>query len=370
MPPDVIVVGAGVIGSTIAYQLAKRGLRVSVFDRGEAGQATAASAGMLPPLIENGSGPLLGLAGESLRLFLPLQEDLREKTGMDVGYRQTGMLGAALDEAQARRLERQRTAADRAGIKVIWVDSDRASELEPALTRDCQAALFYPDAAQVSAPALARACLLAAVNLGAIVHAGSPVDSLELEGDRVVGVRVGVETMRAAEVILANGAWLSAWSESLHVRLPVRPVRGQLVVLAPRGAGLRHVIFTDLGYLVQKAEGVVYAGATEEDVGFDPRPTADGTARMLALLPRLAPGLTDSTFVRALAGLRPATPDRLPVIGRLPGWAGVTVAAGHFRNGVILAPITAVLVADLVLRQQPRCSLDAFDPGRFLIRAA
>ena len=133
---------------------------------------------------------------------------------------------------------------------------------------------------------------------------------------------------------------------------------------------MRNVVFSKAGYLVSKPDGLIYVGATEEEAGFDARPTVAGIAGLLALVPRLAPTLSTATFVRAWAGLRPGTPDRLPLLGRLPGWQGISLATGHFRNGILLAPVTGVLIADLLRHERSRMALEAFDPGRFVMRAA
>ena len=372
MSPDVIVVGGGVVGSSIAYQLAKRSARVTLMDRGEVpGPATAASAGMLLPVTEGArQGPLFELGRESLRLFDALTEELRERTGMDLGYRQSGLVRVALSDLEVERLRLRRSWDERAGLSVAWVDRDRIQEVEPALGDACQAALFSPDANQVDAPLLAQACRAAAVALGATLQPGATVDSLLIDGDRVVGVRSGIEETRAPDVVLANGAWAAAWSESLRCRLPVRPVRGQIVRLRSDRPLLRNIVFCEQGYLLRKHDGAIYVGATEEEAGFDPVPTLDGVAGLLDFALRVAPSLSRAAFNSAVAGLRPATPDRLPMLGRLPGWTGVTVAAGHFRSGVLLAPITGEIIADLIGYGRPRFPIDAFDPARFLVRAA
>ncbi len=217
---------------------------------------------------------------------------------------------------------------------------------------------------------VARALARAAVDLGAVLREGAGVDRLLTDGDRVTGVAIGGEAVRAGEVVIANGAWASAWSDTLHTPIPVRPVRGQMVALRTAGTGLRNVVSSSEGYLLTKPDGLTYVGTTVEDAGYDARPTAAGIAGLLAMVPRIAPRLADATFASAWAGLRPGTSDGLPLLGRLPGWHGVTVAAGHFRDGILLAPITGELVADLLARRRPRLPLDAFDPARFLVRAA
>jgi glycine oxidase len=370
--PDVVVVGAGAIGSSIAYYLAKAGARIVLLDRGAVGaQATQASAGMLIPRSESsGPGPFTDLAIESVRLFDALSEELRERTGMDIGYRRASLVRVALDEVEEHELRTRRGWQDRLGIPVAWLDAASALEVEPSLNPAVRAALYYADDHQVNALALAQALARAAADLGAVIREGVAVDGLVVEGDRVVGVRTGMDIVRADEVVIATGAWSAGWSETLHTPIPVRPIRGQILAVRTTGTSLRNVVYAHDGYLIGKPDGLTYVGASEEDVGFDARPTAAGVARLLGQVPRLAPGLADATFTRAWAGLRPGTPDRLPILGRPPQWHGISLATGHFRNGILLAPVTGILMADLLRHQQPRLSLDAFSPARFLVRAA
>lgn len=372
MRPDVIVVGAGAIGTSIAYQLAKAGVKVMVFERGRVGgQATGASAGMIQLNPDRTTPPaLFDLQRESARLYPALATELRERTAMDIGYRSAPLLHVAQHEEEETRLRVHRAWQVEYGVSVAWLDAAAALDLEPALNPAVRAALYYPNDHQVLPLVLAQALARAAVDLGAMLREGAGIDRLITEGDRVLGVGIGGETVHAAEVVIAGGAWASSWAETLRTPIPVRPVRGQMVALRTAGSGLRNVVSFNEGYMLTKPDGSTYVGTTVEDVGYDARPTAAGIGGLLALVPRLAPRLADATFSSAWAGLRPGTADGRPLIGRLPGWRGVTVAAGHFREGILLAPITGELVADLLAPRRPRLPLDAFDPGRFLVRAA
>lgn len=372
MSPDVIVIGAGAIGTSIAYQLAKAGIKVMVFERGRVGgQATGTSAGMIQINPDRTTPPALStLALESVRLFPALATELQERTGMDIGYRPAPLLHVALNEGEEPQLRAHRAWQVDHGVAVAWVDGAAALDLEPSLNPAVRAALYYPNDHQVMPLAFAQALARTAVDLGAILREGTGIDRLLTDGDRVVGVAIGGETVQAGEVVIASGAWASSWSDALHIPIPVRPVRGQMVALRTPGTGLRNVVSSAEGYMLTKPDGSTYVGTTVEDAGYDARPTVAGISDLLALVPRLAPRLADATFASAWAGLRPGTSDGLPLLGRLPGWYGVTVAAGHFRDGILLAPITGELVADLVARRRPRLPVDAFDPGRFLVRAA
>ena len=372
MSPDVIVVGAGVIGTSIAYQLAKAGVKVMVFDRGQVGgEATGASAGMIQINPDRTTPTALStLETESARLFPALAMELLDRSSMDIGYRAAPLLHVIFQESEEPRLRAHRAWQLDHGVAVAWLDGAAALDLEPALNPDVRAALYYPDNHQVMPRTLAEALARTAVDLGAVLREGANIDRLLTNGDRVVGVAIGGDAVHAGEVVIANGAWASSWSEALQTPIPVRPVRGQMVALQTPGSGLRNVVSFAEGYMLTKPDGSTYVGTTVEEVGYDARPTAAGIARLLALVPRIAPRLADATFASAWAGLRPGTSDGLPLLGRLPGWHGVIVAAGHFRDGILLAPITGELVADLVARRRPRLPLNAFDPARFLVRAA
>ena len=372
MSPDVIVIGAGAIGTSIAYQLAKAGATVMVFERGHVGdEATGASAGMIQINPDRSTPPpLSSLERESARLFPALATELLDRTGMDIGYRAAPLLHVALEEGEESRLRAHRAWQVDHGMTVAWLDGPAVLDLEPTLNPTIRAALYYPDDHQLLPLSFAQALTRAAVNLGAVLREGANIDRLLTDGDRVVGVAIGGDAVHAGEVVIANGAWASSWSEALHTPIPVRPVRGQMVALRTTGTGLRNVVSSADGYLLSKPDRSTYVGTTVEEAGYDSRPTASGIAGLLALVPRLVPRLADASFIDAWAGLRPGTSDGLPLLGRLPGWNGVTLAAGHFRDGILLAPITGELLADLLARRRPRLPLEAFDPGRFLVRAA
>jgi glycine oxidase len=370
--PDVIVVGAGAIGASIAYQLAKIGLMVTILERGPVGGgASGAAAGIIaaehdPDLPES----FAQLGVESARLFPALAEELRERSAIDIGLRRTPLITVAFDDAEARALRSRRAREATHGTMLAWVDPGSALDVEPALNPAVVGGIVSSDAHQVMPRALSRALATAAVNLGTTLRQGSNVDRLLVDGDRVVGIGLGTETVRASQVVIAGGAWTAAWSSPLQRPIPVYPVRGQMVALRTAGTPLRSIVMSSGGYVLTKADGSTLVGTTLEDVGFDARPTAEGVGHLLSLAGRLAPRLADAAVDRVWAGLRPATPDGLPLIGRLPGWQGITLATGHFRHGILLAPITGELVADLVAERRPRLSLQAFDPGRFLVRAA
>jgi glycine oxidase len=368
MSPDVIVIGGGVIGTSITYQLAKRGVRVMLLERDRlGGAATGASAGIIQPHGGLEAVPeFTALAVESARLFPAIAAELKQRTGFDIGYRRVDVLELAIDDADELRLRRQ---IDRpAGAE--WVDPAAAMEIEPEVNPSIRGALMHRADAQLLPATFTTALGRAAVELGSEVREGVAVDRLLIDGERVRGVAIGNETMNAGEVVIANGCWSGAWSASLGLPIPVRPVRGQMVALEAQGRAPRAVLSGCGGYAVPKPDGRIIVGTTVEDAGFDPRPTVQGIAGLLDRAPRLAPRLAGATVRAAWAGLRPGTTDGLPIIGRVAGRHGVTVATGHFRNGILLAPITAELVADLLLEGTTRLPTARFDPARFLPHAA
>lgn len=372
MSPDVIVLGAGAIGTSISYQLAKAGVKVMMFDRGLIGrEATGASAGMIMPHHGPGTPAALAvLSDESARLFPALAAELLDRTGMDIGYRRSGTLQLAFTEAEERDLRTVRGWHLDHGVNVPWVDPRSALDLEPALNPAIRSAIYYSDDHQLLPLALAQALARAAADLGAIIREGAAVDRLRLEHDHAVGVEIGGDVVAANDVVIAGGAWSSAWSAALGIPIPVRPIRGQIAALRTPDTALQQVLGHADGYALSRPDGTTIVGTTVEDAGFDARPTAAAVGYLLERATSLSPRLADATFLRAWAGLRPGTPDGMPIIGQPEAWRGITLATGHFRQGILLAPITGELVADLVLRRHPRLPLDAFDPGRFLVRAA
>lgn len=363
---DVIIVGGGVIGSATAYCLSRTGAGVALLERGEiGGQASGAAAGMLAPLSEaEGPGPFLDLALASLRLFPGLIQELEGEVGIDVEYRATGVLRVALSREEAQRLEERLPWQRGTGLRVEHLSGREARALEPRLSPRVHAASLSPDEHQVNPGRLTHALAEAARRRGAEVRAGVAVLGFLRRGDRVVGVRTREGGIEAGSVLLAAGPWTGRLAAPLGVPLPVTPVRGQM--LAYRGSGFpRHIVWGAGGYLAPKPGGFLYAGATVEEVGFRSRTTIRGLAYLRRVARTLMPSLRYKEVVSMWAGLRPATPDRLPVLGRLPGWRNVYIATGHFRNGILLAPITGRLMAQLMLQEGTEIPLEPFSPERF-----
>ncbi len=362
---DVIVVGAGVIGIAVAYELCRRGARVLIVDgRGAAQGATQASAGMLAPHTEvEDCERLWRLGVRSLEMYAAFVERVREESGVDVEYRQCGSLHFSVTDAGAERLHTAAVRLASAGVGTQSLDGRQVPDLEPNVEQDVTAALLVPSHGYVAAGMLAHALLAAGTTRG-----------LRMQAERVVrisaqptGVRVDTQeqSIHAPSVVIAAGAWVSRVIVEGDSVIPVRPVRGQLLQLEWPAPPLSRIVWGPDCYLVPWNSGTVLVGATVEEAGFDERATTAGVRDLLEAACDTVPQAWQAAFAGVRVGLRPGTPDALPVIGASPHVPGVFYATGHFRNGVLLAPITATLVADLVLGQPSDTDLTPFRPDRF-----
>ncbi len=363
---EVLIIGGGIIGCAAAYELSKAGAAVALLERGElGGAASGAAAGMLiPPPEAAPSGPFRDLCRASSALFPSLVPALRRETGIDVQYHASGMLMVAETEERAQALRAiVRWPASSGGLTLDWIEAEPLRRLEPALSPALPGAAYSPDQRHVNPGRLTQAFAQAAACRGAHLRQGTAVTGFLRRGDRVTGVRTPSGRIPADHLVMAAGPWTRMLARKLGVDVPTRPMRGQM--LAYRATPLRHIISGDEGYLIPKPGGFLYAGATVEDVGFRPRTTARGLAWLRRMARALVPGLRYGQVASAWAALRPGSPDGLPIIGPLPGYDNVYVATGHFRNGVLLAPITGKLVAQLILEGQTEMPLAPFSPERF-----
>lgn len=365
--PDAIVVGAGVIGCAVARALAREGARVVVVERGEpVGGASHAAAGMLAPQAEaHGPGPFLDLLLASRAMYPELVASLAEETGMGVGYRTEGLLHLALTEEDEAELEERFRWQAGSGLRVERVGAEEARRREPALSPALRMALHFPDDHQVDTRRLGRALWLAAAAAGAEFRLGAGVRRLLASGGGDAGVEMDDgQRLRAGRVVVAAGAW-SGSLQGLPRPLPVAPVHGQIVALETAPPLVRHTIASPRGYLVPRAEGRLLAGATMERTGFRRAVTPAGVLHVLSGALEMLPDLAHRPIADLWSGLRPGTPDGLPVLGPDPEYPGIVYATGHHRNGILLAPVTARLVADVVLGREPGVELEPYGVGRF-----
>ena len=371
---DALIVGGGLIGCALAAELAARGRRVTLLERGEAGgEASGAAAGMLSPQVDaRSASDFFDLALESRGLHAGWARALFDETGIDVGYRRGGLLqcvlGGPRGEVEAEGAEGEALFDSyawqrRAGLAV----EDRpaaalGSELDGRLSRDVRRAVFFPDEAAVDPPALVRAAWLSAQARGVRLRTGVCAQRFRFRNGACVGVETDAGDFTAAATVDCAGAW-AAFDPSGRLSIPVHPVRGQMVKLRLEGPPLRTMVCSDEVYCVPRAEGTVLVGSTVELVGFHKAVTAEAVERLIGGAVALLPELKSAQFVSAWSGLRPGTPDGLPIPGE-SGIPGLFLAAGHFRNGILLAPVTARVMADLLTSGRPR-DLSAFALARF-----
>jgi glycine oxidase len=363
---EVVIVGGGVIGLSIAYALARAGLRPTVLDRRELGrEASWAGAGLIPPDAEHpGDSPTLALRAWSTRLYPSWTAALLEETGIDTGYRRTGGVDVALtdEEDQALRATAGRWRAE--GVAYERLGPHDYARVEPALTPEARAAYYLPDRASVRSPRLLRALVAAVCRRGGRLEPRNGVRDLVVRGSRITEVHAARGNLACGSVVMAAGAWSGPLLEPIGAHAPTPPVKGQIVLLRGERPVLSRIVEHGRNYLVPRDDGRILVGATEENVGFDARPTAPGARDLLDCALRLCPSLREAEFEATWAGLRPGSVDAKPYIGPAPELENLFVATGHKRAGLQLAPATAELVADLVLGRPPRMDISAFRIGR------
>jgi glycine oxidase len=380
---DAVVVGGGIVGLAVGWRARQLGMTVTVLERGTIGRgASHVAAGMLAPVAEVEYGEagrrLLELGLRSAESWPEFASELEAAAGGPVGLAKTGTLLLARDEDEARELERQIAFRDSLGLGGERLRPSEARELEPALAPTVRLALEVPHDHSVDPRRVLAALRTACESTGVHLREHAPVARIERDrrGGRVTGVTVGrkrapEELVRAEAVVVAAGAWVEQIGGlPPEARLPVRPVKGQVLRLRDRdGPGLlRRVVRFGGGYLVPRGEGGYVLGATVEERGFDLRPAVGGVYELLRDAHELVPGVSELEIEELSVGLRPGTPDNLPAIG--PGaLEGLTWAAGHYRNGILLAPLTAELVAEHLVGGQPvdpllaSCAPARFEPS-------
>jgi glycine oxidase len=362
---DVVIAGGGIIGGAIAFELARRNASVLVLDRQSPGQeASWAAAGMLSPAPDSVDAiPLVPLARASLEIYPEFIAAVEEASGEKCGYRPHGSMEVFFGHDAERKLSTLVALHHGLGIHTELLRREEAFELEPHLNRELRAAALLRFEAAVDNRALTHAVMRAAEACGAHIRPGCAAEALLCAAGRCSGVRASGERIDAAHVVIAAGCF-SAGIEGAVQYAPVRPVRGQMVALRSERAELGHVIRSEHGYIVPRGRGLFVAGSTLENAGFEKRVTPRGIEGILNMVLEIAPDLAGAEIVETWCGLRPDTPDHLPLLGATDV-EGLTIATGHYRNGILLTPITAKLVADWLTERQTAVSWDAFSPMRF-----
>lgn len=372
---EVIIIGGGVIGLACARALALRGVRdVLLLERNSLGaESSSAAAGMLAPQAEaNRAHEFFYLTCQSRDLYPAFAAALLEETGIDIELETTGTLYLAFTEDDERELERRYQWQQQAGLPLKKLSAAAARDLEPAICEDVRAALKFPLDTQVENRRLISALAAANKRLGVRMETGTAVTSLKIERGRVAGIETSRGFIAAEQVVIAGGAWSSLLgaSETALPRLGIKPVRGQMLCFEANPPVTRHVVYSPRGYIVPRRDGRLLAGSTTEQAGFEKRVTAAGIHSIISAALEISPRIASLPLIDSWAGLRPRAADTLPVLGPCAEIAGVFYATGHYRNGILLAPVTGELIAGAVVDGVFPPSLNIFSPDRFGLVAA
>ena len=368
MKSDVLIIGAGVIGLSLARELHRKGAgKVRVIDRGLPGrEASFAAAGMLAPQAETDeTGDFFDLCTASRDLYPRFAEELFDEIGIDIELDQTGTLYAAFTDSDAAHVRDRHSWQINAGLNVERLTARESIERESGLSPAVLESLFFPNDWQVENRRLIAALVEYAAISGVELLPNERIDSLLIDSGRVVGASSAANTYFADTVVLATGAWTSFIKiGGSAVSVPVKPMKGQLISFQLARPALRHVVYSPRGYIVPRRDGRILAGSTCEDAGFDTAPSASVADALREKAAEIAPVLAVSDIADTWAGLRPFASNGMPVLGGISGLDGLMIATGHFRNGILLAPLTAQLLASKMVDGSDSRFLSAFAPER------
>lgn len=368
MAQEVLIIGGGVIGLSIACELAMRGERsVSIIDKGRCGEeASWAAAGMLSPQVDaDEDNAFFRLCCESRDAYPAFIERLESGTGVSTDFDQTGTIFPAFSDREALLLERRYDWQTRRGLDVANLDANEIREIEPELNPAVLRALLFPRDWQINSRKLFTALKLHAEAQGVKITENTSVEHVTTAGSRVTGIATSDGSTAADEIVVATGAWSSLIDIGGEpMPFTMTPIRGQIVAFRPNVQPVRHVVYGTKGYVLPRPDGQVLAGATSEDVGFDKSTTGEARSGLQMMAASMIPTLQNVEIADQWSGLRPRSSDDFPLIGDV-GIDGLTIATGHYRNGILLAPITAKIVADMILSNNLPQNIDQFSPRRF-----
>jgi len=368
---DVIVVGGGVIGGAIAYYSVQKQKSVLLLESNEIGSGTSqAAAGMLGAQSEmNELGPLFQLALKSRSMFPQLAEELKECSGIDIGLMIQGLLKVATSAEQAEHYLQLVNIQRQYGEVVEWLTGEEASKIEPLLGKKMYGAMYFPNEGQVLASSLNQAFVQGARRLGAIVREYTNIHSVIIEAGRAVGVVTSSGIVYGDQIVLATGNGSKTLLEAVGIQLDLYPVKGECFSVISQDVVLNTTIFSEGCYLVPKQGGKIVVGATMRERSYDRTVSMSGMLELLDNAVRLLPSLANMSFHKTWSGLRPQTPDRLPIMGAVPHIQGLYVATGHYRNGILLSPATGKGMAELLDKDaKHECGGDEKREGRFDVK--
>ena len=356
----VIIIGGGIIGCSIAYYLAKTGIEAIVIEKENCvgSAASWAAAGILACRAST-RNPYAELCRHSLALYPSLAKELQKITGINIEFTQSGVLCIFLTEDEKKNWEGLAQRRQNNGYTAEILSSEDAQTLEPAISKKALGGVYFPDDAQVRNPRLVKAFACAASKLGTKFLTGYSVDQFLFSNNQVIGIKSNKGNILGDQFVIATGPWSHQIANFLNVNLPVKPAKGQMIIAETAEPIINRPIHGLETYIVPRADGKLWVGPTIEDVGFDNRTTLSGIHQILASATQLVPMLANKTLLKTSAGLRPKA-KRKPYLGKLTQYDNVIVASGHYKNGILLAPITGKLIAELITQNNTSLSLEPF----------
>ncbi|WP_096189804.1 glycine oxidase ThiO [Evansella halocellulosilytica] len=369
MGERVIVLGGGVIGLSTAFECQKRGYDVTVLEKVSCGgQASGAAAGMLAPYSEIGEDPddFFTLCLQSLKMYPSWQQDVKKEANLDFEYTNSGSLHCVYHEADLLSLQTRQQWQQNFGAESYILQGDELFRHEPELSKDVIAAMYYPEESHVYAPDYVLALEQACRNIGVTIYDHlEQVDIKNWQEDILLTSKSG-KTFPGDRLIICSGAWAAELEEIFGISIPVHPIRGQICAYDTPKNKVKHILFSSQGYVVPKGNGTLVNGASEDIAGFDTTVTEKGIQRLTKWNKNLLPFLAEESPFHTWAGLRPATLDGFPLIGKLSEAPHITFATGHYRNGILLSPVTGHLIADLLDNKKEIVPIGSFSPERFI----
>ncbi|EPD50553.1 glycine oxidase ThiO [Paenisporosarcina sp. HGH0030] len=365
---DAIVVGGGVIGGAIAYNLAKRGIKVLLLEKDRlASKSSGAAAGMLAAQAElDGVGPLFQLARKSRAMFTRLADEIKGTSGIDIELINKGMLKVAINEQEQQEYKRFIAIQRQSGDQADWLTGEEVREKEPALSQDIIGAMLLDKDGHVEAPQLTLGLLKSAAVLGVVIKEYVEVYDFQFTKERVTGVVTSEGDFTSENVIVAGGAWSKKLLSKTGIQLETHPVKGECFSIVTHRPLLTSTIFSHGCYLVPKKGGRIIVGATVKPRTFNPKVTIEGISFLMENAKKLMPSILEAELEQTWAGIRPQTADGYPYLGEHPVYKGLFIATGHFRNGILLSPITGEIISDLVEGKSTSVNLAPFRVDRLV----
>ena len=362
---DVAIIGGGIMGGSIAYHLAKLGVKSTIFERESIGcEASGVATGMISAMSIDSPGPYLDLARASFDKYKTLIPEMEDASGVHTYYGEISWLDLAFteeDEEQNRRtMEWRRSLVP----KVSWVDSEDLLHIDHRISPDARSGLYFEQLNQADAYRLTLAYIGAAESLGVEVRY-TDVKGLEKNGTRVTGIITDEEVVACGAVVLAMGAWTSEASDWIDATVPIRPYKGQMVELKAPGPPLGANIHHGRSYVTSKLNGTILSGSYDGFRGYDKSVSQEGVEHVLEGALKVCPAMEEASISWVITGLRPATPDEIPILGPVPGLDGAFISAGHMRKGITLAAMSGELIADSIVGNEPRLPIEPFSLSRF-----